>query len=109
MQNSATTAGNSYTDDTKTMVIVVPADDTESSVSLDITAKGGSKLTGLPEWLTADKTEDTSSNAAVTYKLTLDKTKVPGTLPANATFKVTNYSDSSKNQEIAVSLTTAVP
>ena len=57
----------------------------------------------------ADKTEDTSSNAAVTYKLTLDKTKVPGTLPENATFKVTNYSDSSKNQEIAVSLTTAVP
>lgn len=109
VQNSTTTAGNSYTDDTKTMVIVVPADDTESSVSLDITAKGGSKLTGLPEWLTADKTEDTSSNAAVTYKLTLDKTKVPGTLPANATFKVTNYSDSSKNQEIAVSLTTAVP
>ena len=109
LAQNAATAGNSYTDDTKTIAITVPADTSESSVTLDITAKGGSKLTGLPEWLAADKTEDTSSNAAVAYKLTLDKTKVPAVLPVNATFKVTNYSDSTKSQEITVNLTEATP
>lgn len=108
-ENTAT-AGNSYTDGTHTIAIVAPADDlTESSVTLDITAKGGSKLTGLPQWLTADKTEDTASNAAVAYKLTLDKSKAPDTLPASATFQVVNYSDSSKSQEITVNLTGAMP
>lgn len=106
-QNAATTAGNSYTDATHTVEIVVPADATESSVSLDITAKGGSKLTGLPEWLVANKTEDATSNAAVTYKLTLDKAKAPGTLPASGNFKVVNYSDGLKSQEITVNLTEA--
>lgn len=107
---NAATAGNSYTDGTHTIAIVVPADDvTESSVTLDITAKGGSKLTGLPQWLAADKTEDTTSNAAVAYKLTLDKSKAPDMLPASATFQVVNYSDSSKSQEITVNLTEAMP
>ena len=107
-QNSATT-GNSYTDGTKTMAITVPTDDSESSVTLDITAKGGSKLTGLPEWLTADKTENTAT-ATATYKLSLNKTKVPGTLPANSSFKVVNYSDNMKEQEVTVNLTgTATP
>jgi len=106
-QNTATT-GNSYTVDTKTVAIVIPADASESSVTLDITAKGGSKLTGLPEWLTADKTEDISSNTAVAYKLTLDKAKAPASLPANGSFKVVNYSDNSKEQEITVSLSEAV-
>ena len=105
-QNVATT-GNSYTPDSHTMAIVVPADASESSVTLDITAKGGSKLTGLPGWLTADKSEDTASNAAVTYKLTLDKTKAPGTLPSGSSFNVVNYSDNSKAQEITVNLTAA--
>lgn len=107
---NAATAGNSYTDGTHTIAIVAPADDvTESSVTLDITAKGGSKLTGLPQWLAADKTEDTASNAAVAYKLTLDKSKAPDMLPASATFQVVNYSDSSKSQEITVNLTEAMP
>lgn len=107
---NAVTAGNSYTEGTHTIAIVVPADNvTESSVTLDITAKGGSKLTGLPQWLAADKTEDTTSNAAVAYKLTLDKSKAPDTLPASATFQVVNYSDSSKSQEITVNLTEAMP
>ena len=105
-QNAATT-GNSYTEATHVIDIVVPADDSESSVSLDITAKGGSKLTGLPEWLIADKTEDATSNGAVTYKLTLDKTKAPGTLPTEGSFKVVNYSDNSKSQDVTVKLTEA--
>lgn len=108
-ENTAT-AGNSYTEGTHTIAIVAPADAlTESSVTLDITAKGGSKLTGLPQWLAADKTEDTTSNAAVAYKLTLDKSKAPDMLPASATFQVVNYSDSSKSQEITVNLTGAMP
>ena len=108
VQNAATPAGNSYTDDTHTIAMVVPADDSESSITLDITAKGGSKITGLPEWLIADTKEETAT-ATATYKLTLVKAKVPDMLPATTNFKVVNYSDNIKEQEVKVELSEATP
>lgn len=108
VQNAATT-GNSYTDSgTKTITLVNTAGIDESSVTLDITAKGGSKLLNLPEWLTADATEGITAEKT-TYKLTLDKDKVPGVLPASATIKVANYSDTLKEVEVTVEVTEPAP
>lgn len=106
-QNAATT-GNSYTDATKTIALVNTAGIDESSVTLDITAKGGSKLLNLPEWLTADATESITAEKT-TYKLTLDKDKLPGVLPASATIKVANYSDTLKEVEVTVEVTEPAP
>lgn len=107
-QNAATT-GNSYADtSTKTITLVNTAGNDESSVTLDITAKGGSKLLNLPEWLKADKMEGITDEKT-TYQLTLDKDKVPGVLPANATIKVANYSDTLKEVEVTVEVTEPAP
>lgn len=106
-ENAATT-GNSYTDATKTIALVKTAGVDESSVTLDITAKGGSKLLNLPEWLTADATEGITAEKT-TYKLTLDKDKLPGVLPASATIKVANYSNPLKEVEMTVEVTEPAP
>lgn len=110
LAQKAATTGNSYTDGgTKTIVLVKTVGADESSVTLDITAKGGSKLLNLPEWLKADATEGITAEKT-TYQLTLDKDKVTNEmLPASATIKVVNYSDAQKEVEVTVEVTEPAP
>ena len=84
---------------------------TTSSMKLTVTAKGGSKISGLPAWLKADKvighaTED------VDYTLTLDQNAKgfpTGPFPANAaaTFEIQNLSDATKKVTVTVNVTEA--
>ncbi len=83
---------------------------TISSMKLTVTAKGGSRISGLPAWLKADKTMGTESGA-VDYTFTLDQNAkdFPTTFPANpaATFEIQNLSDASKNVTVTVNVTAA--
>ena len=84
---------------------------TTSSMKLTVTAKGGSKLSGLPAWLKADKvighaTED------VDYTFTLDQNAKgfpTGPFPADgaATFEIQNLSDATKKVTVTVNVTEA--
>ena len=84
---------------------------TTSSMKLTVTAKGGSRIVGLPAWLKADKTEGHSTEA-IDYTLTLDqnaKDFPTGPFPANAaaTFEIQNLSDASKKVTVTVNVTEA--
>ncbi len=83
---------------------------TISSMKLTVTAKGGSRISGLPAWLKADKTMGTESGA-VDYTFTLDQNAkdFPTTFPANpaATFEIQNLSDASKKVTVTVNVTAA--
>ena len=84
---------------------------TISSMKLTVTAKGGSKLSGLPAWLKADKAVGHDTEA-VDYTLTLDqnaKDFPTGPFPANAaaTFEIQNLSDASKKVTVTVNVTEA--
>ena len=84
---------------------------TTSSMKLTVTAKGGSRIVGLPAWLKADKTEGHSTEA-IDYTLTLDqnaKDFPTGSFPANAaaTFEIQNLSDAAKKVTVTVDVTEA--
>ncbi|MDC7303650.1 hypothetical protein NXH98_04480, partial [Bacteroides cellulosilyticus DSM 14838] len=84
---------------------------TTSSMKLTVTAKGGSRIVGLPAWLKVDKTEGHSTEA-IDYTLTLDqnaKDFPTGSFPANAaaTFEIQNLSDASKKVTVTVDVTEA--
>ena len=84
---------------------------TTSSMKLTVTAKGGSRIVGLPAWLKADKTEGHSTEA-IDYTLTLDqnaKDFPTGPFPANAaaTFEIQNLSDAAKKVTVTVNVTEA--
>ena len=84
---------------------------TTSSMKLTVTAKGGSRIVGLPAWLKADKTEGHSTEA-IDYTLTLDqnaKDFPTGSFPANAaaTFEIQNLSDAAKKVTVTVNVTEA--
>ncbi len=84
---------------------------TTSSMKLTVTAKGGSKLSGLPAWLKADKAVGHDTEA-VDYTLTLDqnaKDFPTGPFPANATatFEIQNLSDAAKKVTVTVNVTEA--
>ena len=83
---------------------------TTSSMKLTVTAKGGSKLSGLPAWLNADKAVGHATEA-VDYTLTLDQNAkdFPTAFPANgaATFEIQNLSDASKKVTVTVNVTEA--
>lgn len=83
-----------------------------SSMKLTVTAKGGSRIVGLPAWLKADKTEGHSTEA-IDYTLTLDqnaKDFPTGSFPANAaaTFEIQNLSDAAKKVTVTVDVTEAL-
>lgn len=84
---------------------------TTSSMKLTVTAKGGSKLSGLPAWLKADKTVGHATEA-VDYTFTLDQNAKgfpTGPFPANAaaTFEIQNLSDAAKKVTVTVNVTEA--
>ena len=84
---------------------------TTSSMKLTVTAKGGSRIVGLPAWLKADKTEGHSTEA-IDYTLTLDqnaKDFPTGPFPADAaaTFEIQNLSDAAKKVTVTVDVTEA--
>ena len=83
---------------------------TTSSMQLTVTAKGGSRIVGLPAWLKADKAEDYATEA-VTYKFTLDQNAegFPNAFPATvaATFEIQNLSDATKKVTVTVNVTEA--
>ena len=84
---------------------------TTSSMKLTVTAKGGSKLSGLPAWLKADKTVGHATEA-VDYTFTLDQNAKgfpTGPFPADgaATFEIQNLSDATKKVTVTVNVTEA--
>lgn len=87
---------------------------TTSSMKLTVTAKGGSRISGLPAWLKADKAVGHATEA-IDYTLTLDQNAkdFPTTFPADAaaTFEIQNLSDAAKKMTVTVNVTetTIVP
>ncbi|WP_299092526.1 fimbrial protein [uncultured Bacteroides sp.] len=87
---------------------------TTSSMKLTVTAKGGSRISGLPTWLKADKAVGHATEA-IDYTLTLDQNAkdFPTTFPADAaaTFEIQNLSDAAKKVTVTVNVTetTIVP
>lgn len=84
---------------------------TISSMKLTVTAKGGSKISGLPAWLKADKVIGHETEA-VEYTLTLDQNAKgfpTGPFPADgaATFEIQNLSDAAKKVTVTVNVTEA--
>ena len=84
---------------------------TTSSMKLTVTAKGGSRISGLPAWLKADKTVGHATEA-VEYTLTLDQNAKgfpTGPFPADgaATFEIQNLSDAAKKVTVTVNVTEA--
>ena len=84
---------------------------TTSSMKLTVTAKGGSRISGLPAWLKADKAVGHATEA-IDYTLTLDqnaKDFPTGPFPANAaaTFEIQNLSDAAKKVTVTVNVTEA--
>lgn len=83
---------------------------TTSSMKLTVTAKGGSRISGLPAWLKADKIVGHTTEA-VEYTLTLDQNAkdFPTTFPVNgaATFEIQNLSDAAKKVTVTVNVTEA--
>lgn len=84
---------------------------TTSSMKLTIvTAKGGSRIVGLPAWLKADKTEGHSTEAIdYTHADQNAKDFPTGSFPANAaaTFEIQNLSDAAKKVTVTVNVTEA--
>ena len=86
-----------------------PADDSKPTMQLSVKAMGGSKLVGLPKWLTADKTEGYDAET-VTYTLTMDSAGEgfptdPLPVTGVATFEVQNLSDATKKVIVTVDVT----
>lgn len=83
---------------------------TTSSMKLTVTAKGGSRISGLPAWLKADKAVGHATEA-IDYTLTLDQNAkdFPTTFPADAaaTFEIQNLSDAAKKMTVTVNVTEA--
>jgi len=84
---------------------------TTSSMKLTVTAKGGSRISGLPAWLKADKAQGYDAEA-VDYTLTLDQNAKgfpTGVFPADAaaTFEIQNLSDAAKKVTVTVNVTEA--
>ena len=84
---------------------------TTSSIKLTVTAKGGSRISGLPAWLKADKTVGHATEA-VDYTFTLDQNAKgfpTGPFPADgaATFEIQNLSDAAKKVTVTVNVTEA--
>lgn len=84
---------------------------TTSSMKLTVTAKGGSKISGLPAWLKADKVIGHATEA-VDYTFTLDQNAKgfpTGPFPADgaATFEIQNLSDATKKVTVTVNVTEA--
>ena len=84
---------------------------TTSSMKLTVTAKGGSKISGLPAWLKADKTVGHATEA-VDYTFTLDQNAKgfpTGPFPADgaATFEIQNLSDATKKVTVTVNVAEA--
>lgn len=83
---------------------------TTSSMKLTVTAKGGSRISGLPAWLKADKAVGHATEA-IDYTLTLDQNAkdFPTTFPADAaaTFEIQNLSDAAKKVTVTVNVTEA--
>lgn len=81
-----------------------------STMKLTVTAKGGSRIVGLPAWLKVDKAIDHATEA-IDYTFTLDQNAkgFPTTFPAEdaATFEIQNLSDASKKVTVTVKLTEA--
>ena len=84
---------------------------TTSSMKLTVTAKGGSKISGLPAWLKADEVIGHATEA-VDYTFTLDQNAKgfpTGPFPANVatTFEIQNLSDATKKVTVTVNVTEA--
>lgn len=84
---------------------------TTSSMKLTVTVKGGSKISGLPAWLKADKAVGHATEA-VDYTFTLDQNAKgfpTGPFPANAaaTFEIQNLSDAAKKVTVTVNVAEA--
>lgn len=83
---------------------------TTSSMKLTVTAKGGSRISGLPAWLKADKAVGHATEA-IDYTLTQDQNAkdFPTTFPADAaaTFEIQNLSDAAKKVTVTVNVTEA--
>ena len=84
---------------------------TTSFMKLTVTAKGGSRISGLPAWLKADKTVGHATEA-VEYTLTLDQNAKgfpTGPFPADGvtTFEIQNLSDAAKKVTVTVNVTEA--
>ena len=84
---------------------------TTSSMKLTVTVKGGSKISGLPAWLKADKAMGHATEA-VDYTFTLDQNAKgfpTGPFPADgaATFEIQNLSDAAKKVTVTVNVTEA--
>ena len=73
---------------------------TTSFMKLTVTAKGGSRISGLPAWLKADKTVGHATEA---------KGFPTGPFPADgaATFEIQNLSDAAKKVTVTVNVTEA--
>lgn len=94
---------------TGTLKMKKTADDSKPTMQLSVKAMGGSKLVGLPKWLTADKTEGYDAET-VTYTLTMDSAGEgfpTDLLPATGveTFEVQNLSDATKKVIVTVDVT----
>ncbi len=116
---SEPTGANSYTagtesPDVTTGVLSMQKQEnagTTSSMKLTVTAKGGSKISGLPAWLKADKVIGHATEA-VDYTFTLDQNAKgfpTGPFPADgaATFEIQNLSDATKKVTVTVNVTEA--
>ena len=82
---------------------------TTSSMKLTVTAKGGSRIVGLPAWLKADKTTG-SDTEAIDYLFTLEQNAKgfpTGALEGAATFEIQNLSDATKKVTVTVDVTEA--
>lgn len=80
-------------------------------MKLTVTAKGGSRIVGLPAWLKADKTTG-SDTEAIDYLFTLEQNAKgfpTGAFPVEgaATFEIQNLSDATKNVTVKVNVTEA--
>lgn len=114
---SAPAAANSYTPGTETPAVITgtlsmqkqASAGTTSSMKLTVTAKGGSRIVGLPAWLKVDKATGHATEA-IEYTFTLDqngKGFPAGVFPVEnaATFEIQNLSDATKKVTVTVKVT----
>lgn len=114
---SAPAAANSYTPGTETPAVITgtlsmqkqATAGTTSSMKLTVTAKGGSRIVGLPAWLKVDKATGHATEA-IDYTFTLDQNAKgfpTGPFPVEnaATFEIQNLSDATKKVTVTVTVT----
>ena len=106
------TAGSEADVATGTLSMQKPADgNSTSSMKLTVTAKGGSRIVGLPAWLQADKVQG-SDTEAVDYTFTLNPNAAgfpSETFPVEnaGSFEIQNLSDATKKVTVSVTVTEA--